>query len=358
MLSKRLPICFLKVRTLGKFLLIFVMFWVIFAVCHISMAEEYAVRSNHSLAWMMFQNGAFEIFGEVDDEDKVGSVTGCGDITWESIWTANISDLRCLFRSTLIPITVFTYMLVASILLVNLLTALLSKEYDEVSGAGSAVYWKYDNYFLLATYESKLWLPPPLSLSYYLLHAVVLLARTITCVACIFCTCCSSSVVKNNPFSFVPKWLNGLFRAIEGRPWGTLKQVRKHHRDQFDLNEVRKLVSRRNKSEFHVRVRDLLNSASQNEAASPEERIQHAQTLFQNIFDILMECISEETGQIRTRANTAMGNLQDKLNECLYSSLPELMQRGSEPEISRPDFLHCDLRNSLSSSGRFDPQIT
>ncbi|EPB76817.1 hypothetical protein ANCCEY_04099 [Ancylostoma ceylanicum] len=221
---------------------------------HAKKNEEYAVRSNHSLAWMMFQNGAFEIFGEVDDEDKVGSVTGCGDITWESIWTANISDLRCLFRSTLIPITVFTYMLVASILLVNLLTALLSwvltwfrackscnvmarqpgslkqhlysKEYDEVSGAGSAVYWKYDNYFLLATYESKLWLPPPLSLSYYLLHAVVLLARTITCVAC--------------------------------RPWGTLKQVRKHHRDQFDLNEVRKLVSRRNKSEFHVRVRDLV----------------------------------------------------------------------------------------------------
>ncbi|RCN32244.1 hypothetical protein ANCCAN_21950 [Ancylostoma caninum] len=113
--------------------------------------EEYAVRSNHSLAWMMFQNGAFEIFGEVDDEDKVGSVTGCEDITWKSIWTANISDVRCLFRSTLIPITVFTYMLVASIMLVNLLTALLSKEYEEVSGGGSAVYWKYENYFLLAT---------------------------------------------------------------------------------------------------------------------------------------------------------------------------------------------------------------
>ncbi|RCN23957.1 hypothetical protein ANCCAN_30354 [Ancylostoma caninum] len=107
-----------------------------------------------------------------------------------------------------------------------------------------------------------------------------------------------------------------------------------------------------------MRVKDLLNSASQNEAASPEERIQHAQTLFQNIFNILMECISEETGQIRTRANTAMGNLQDQLNECLYSSLPDLMTRGSEPQISRPNFLHCDLRQSLSSSGPFEPQIT
>ncbi|VDO66043.1 unnamed protein product [Haemonchus placei] len=230
------------IRTLGKFLLIFVIFWVIFAVCHISMAEEYAVRSNHSLAWMMFQNGAFEIFGEVDDEDKVGTVTGCADISWRSMWTANTADMRCLLRSALIPITVFTYMLVASIMLVNLLTALLSKEYEEVSGGGSAVYWKYENYFLLATYESKLWLPPPLSLIYYILHMAPFLFRILSFFLCIFCTCCSNFVIKNNPFSFIPNWLDRVFRAIEGRPWGTLKQMRRHVHDQSDLEEIRKLV--------------------------------------------------------------------------------------------------------------------
>uniref|UniRef100_A0A7I5EBI7 G protein-coupled receptor n=1 Tax=Haemonchus contortus TaxID=6289 RepID=A0A7I5EBI7_HAECO len=289
------------IRTLGKFLLIFVIFWVIFAVCHISMAEEYAVRSNHSLAWMMFQNGAFEIFGEVDDEDKVGTVTGCADISWRSMWSANTADMRCLFRSALIPITVFTYMLVASIMLVNLLTALLSKEYEEVSGGGSAVYWKYENYFLLATYESKLWLPPPLSLIYYILHMAPFLFRIFSFFFCIFCTCCSNMVIKNNPFSFIPNWLDRVFRAIEGRPWGTLKQMRRHVHDQSDLEEIRKLVP------------------------------------------ILMECINDETGQIRTRANTAMEELQ-QMNCSFYNSLPNFKSMESTEIFTRPRFYQSELR--------------
>ncbi|WKY07020.1 hypothetical protein Q1695_006867 [Nippostrongylus brasiliensis] len=280
------------VRTLGKFLLIFVIFWVIFAVCHISIAEEYAVRSNHSLAWMIFQNGAFEIFGEVDDEDKVGTVTGCEDTTWQSVWTANTTEMRCLLRSSLIPITVFTYMLVASIMLVNLLTALLSKEYDDASGGRSDVYWRYENYFLLTTYESKLWLPPPLSLLYYALHTIPFLLRVLAFFSCILCTASSNCCVKRNPFLFIPSWLNRLFRAIEGRPWGSLKQMRNHRHDESDLEEVRKLVP------------------GGGRVSHSEQRIQHAQLLFQEIFNVLMECVREETQQIRTRANTAAEEFQ------------------------------------------------
>ncbi|CAJ0603464.1 unnamed protein product [Cylicocyclus nassatus] len=322
---------------LAKFLLIFLMFWMIFAVCHISMAEEYVIRSNHSLAWLIFQNGAFEIFGEVDDEDKVGSVTGCADLSWQLIWTSDVSDMRCLFRSTLIPITVFSYMLIASIMLVNLLTALLSKEYDEVSGSGSAVYWKYENYSLLATYESKLWLPPPLSLLYYIFHVVLALMRMTAFFACIFCTCCTSSIIANNPFYLIPKWLDIIFKAIEGRPWGTLKQVRKHCYDRSDLELVRKLllVSKNNKSTFHVRLRDLLDSNTFDDVASPEERIHHAQTLFQNIFTVMMDCISKETAEMKTRADTVMGNFETHLNECTSTSLPNLMNRHNQ-EISKP----------------------
>ncbi|VDL86018.1 unnamed protein product [Nippostrongylus brasiliensis] len=197
------------VRTLGKFLLIFVIFWVIFAVCHISIA---------------------------------GTVTGCEDTTWQSVWTANATEMRCLLRSSLIPITVFTYMLVASIMLVNLLTALLSKEYDDASGGRSDVYWRYENYFLLTTYESKLWLPPPLSLLYYALHIIPFLLRVLAFFSCILCTASSNCCVKRNPFLFIPSWLNRLFRAIEGRPWGSLKQMRNHRHDESDLEEVRKLV--------------------------------------------------------------------------------------------------------------------
>nr|CDJ81903.1 Hypothetical protein CBG01637 [Haemonchus contortus] len=331
------------IRTLGKFLLIFVIFWVIFAVCHISMAEEYAVRSNHSLAWMMFQNGAFEIFGEVDDEDKVGTVTGCADISWRSMWSANTADMRCLFRSALIPITVFTYMLVASIMLVNLLTALLSKEYEEVSGGGSAVYWKYENYFLLATYESKLWLPPPLSLIYYILHMAPFLFRIFSFFVCIFCTCCSNFVIKKNPFSFIPNWLDRVFRAIEGRPWGTLKQMRRHVHDQSDLEEIRKLVPKGNTSQFRARIRELIDFNSQDDDSSPEERIRHAQSLFQEIFQILMECINDETGQIRTRANTAMEELQ-QMNYSFYNSLPNFKSMESTEIFTRPRFYQSELR--------------
>ncbi|VDM52851.1 unnamed protein product [Angiostrongylus costaricensis] len=81
--------------------------------------ENYSMRSNHSLAWMIFQKGAFEIFGEVDDGDKSGSLPGCVDITWMSVWRANSNDMYCLFRTTLVPITVFTYMIVASIMLLS-----------------------------------------------------------------------------------------------------------------------------------------------------------------------------------------------------------------------------------------------
>lgn len=292
------------IRTLGKFFLIFVMFWVIFSVCHISMAEEYAMRSNNSLAWMMFQNGAFEIFGEVDEDDKIGTVTGCEPISWRSMWTANTAEIRCLFRSSLVPITVFTYMLIASIMLVNLLTALLSKEYEEVSGGGSAVYWKFENYFFLATYEAKLWLPPPLSLLYYFLHIFVFLLRVLSCLGCMLYTCTSKCTVEKNPFPYIPIWLNSVFRAIEGRPWGTLKQMRRHSHDLHDLEEIRKLVPKESKSEFRSRIRELIDGASQDEDSSPEQRIEHAQRLFQEIFRILMECISEQTGQIRTRKPT------------------------------------------------------
>ncbi|ETN85430.1 hypothetical protein NECAME_06383 [Necator americanus] len=80
------------------------------------------------------------------------------------------------------------------------------------------------------------------------------------------------------------------------------------------------------KSLFHSRLRDLLNSSSQEEGSSPEGRILNAQALFQNIFNILMECIQEETGQIRTRANTAVGDLQNHLHHCGSNSMPDLLK--------------------------------
>ncbi|VDO38505.1 unnamed protein product, partial [Heligmosomoides polygyrus] len=114
------------------------------------------------------------------------TVTGCEPISWRSMWTANTAELRCLFRSSLIPITVFTYMLIASIMLVNLLTALLSYN--------SSIF----------RYEAKLWLPPPLSLLYYFLHIFVFLLRVLSCLGCMLCTCTSKCTVEKNPFPYIP----------------------------------------------------------------------------------------------------------------------------------------------------------
>ncbi|KAK6010873.1 hypothetical protein OSTOST_24060 [Ostertagia ostertagi] len=83
------------------------------------------------------------------------------------------------------------------------------------------------------------------------------------------------------------------------------------------------MIRKESKSEFRAKIRELIESTSQDEDASPEERIRHAQVLFEKIVQILMECISEETGQIRTRANTAMEELQ-QLNESIYNSYPSL----------------------------------
>ncbi|PIO75649.1 hypothetical protein TELCIR_02297 [Teladorsagia circumcincta] len=140
------------------------------------------------------------------------------------------------------------------------------------------------------------------------------------------------------------------------RPWGTLKQMRRHVHDQSDLEEIRKLVPKESKSEFRAKIKELIESTSQNDDASPEERIRHAQALFEKIFHILMECISEETGQIRTRANTAMEELQ-QLNESIYNSFPNLKHMDSDEKPYRPRFYHSDLRECSfpNSTNPLDP---
>ncbi|PIO72539.1 hypothetical protein TELCIR_05529 [Teladorsagia circumcincta] len=132
--------------------------------------------------------------------------------------------------------------------------------------------------------------------------------------------------------------------------------MRRHAHDQSDLEEIRKLVPKESKSEFRAKIKELIESTSQDDDASPEERIRHAQALFEKIFRILMECISEETGQIRTRANTAMEELQ-QLNESIYNSFPNLKHMDSGEKPSRPRFYHSDLRECSfpNSTNPLDP---
>ncbi|VDP15169.1 unnamed protein product [Heligmosomoides polygyrus] len=126
-----------------KFLFVFLVFWFTYAVCHISLAGHYKETPNITditLPWLLFINGAFEIFGEADDEDKTGNVSDCtqASFNWDDITE---SSVQCWFKTTMVPIVLFSYMLVSSIMLVNLVTALLTKKYEEVSRY-SHIYWK------------------------------------------------------------------------------------------------------------------------------------------------------------------------------------------------------------------------
>ncbi|EYC31413.1 hypothetical protein Y032_0004g2140 [Ancylostoma ceylanicum] len=135
------------IAILVKFLFVFLVFWFTYAVCHISLAGHYKETPNITditLPWLLFSNGAFEIFGEADDEDKTGNVSDCtqANFNWDDITETSV---QCWFKTTMVPIVLFTYMLVSSIMLVNLVTALLTKKYEDVSRY-SHIYWKYKLY--------------------------------------------------------------------------------------------------------------------------------------------------------------------------------------------------------------------
>ncbi|CAI5448833.1 unnamed protein product [Caenorhabditis angaria] len=161
MIKKMIPI-------MVKFMFVFMVFWFTYAVCHISLAGHLKSTPNITdvvWPWLIFSSGAFEIFGEADDEDKLGQVQKCTNapLNWDVLTD---SSVQCWFKTSMIPIFLFCYMLISSVLLVNLVTALLSKKYDDIDKV-SHIYWKYKLYSRLIEYEEKLWIPAPLSLIFY-----------------------------------------------------------------------------------------------------------------------------------------------------------------------------------------------
>ncbi|CAD6194237.1 unnamed protein product [Caenorhabditis auriculariae] len=195
MIKKMMPIML-------KFLVVFLVFWFTYAVCHISLAGHLKSTPNITdvvFPWLLFSSGAFEIFGEADDEDKLGQVRKCSSapLNWDNLTD---STIQCWFKSSMIPIFLFFYMLVSSVLLVNLVTALLSKKYEDIDKV-SHVYWKYKLYSRLIEYEEKIWIPAPLSLIFYVLKT--------------FCFFPSKIPYLGVPFRHLLK----CFRVFEGRSY-------------------------------------------------------------------------------------------------------------------------------------------
>ncbi|CAB3409199.1 unnamed protein product [Caenorhabditis bovis] len=183
MVKKMIPIML-------KFMLVFMAFWFTYAVCHISLAGHLKSTPNITdvvWPWLLFSSGAFEIFGEADDEDKLGLVSKCSSapLNFDNLTD---STVQCWFKTSMIPVFLFCYMLVSSVLLVNLVTALLSKKYEDIDKV-SHIYWKYKLYTRLIEYEEKLWLPAPASLFYYIFKTVFYLTRNAPLIGCVSRKC-------------------------------------------------------------------------------------------------------------------------------------------------------------------------
>ncbi|GMR51119.1 hypothetical protein PMAYCL1PPCAC_21314, partial [Pristionchus mayeri] len=148
---------------LWSLFIVILIFWCAYAIAMISMLDEPATRQ--SLLWRIFSNGAFEIFGDARDELRNGEIEHCPS----SFNSSDLSDFNidCIYRAWTIPILLFGYALLSSVLLVNLVTSLFSDTFTEVKDS-SMITYRYKEYQRLYLYERKSRIPAPLSLIYYI----------------------------------------------------------------------------------------------------------------------------------------------------------------------------------------------
>ncbi|PAV62060.1 hypothetical protein WR25_11521 [Diploscapter pachys] len=126
-----------------KFSLLLAVFWAVFGIINISLSEKIQYPdpdSNVSSLWLIFSSGSFEIFGEIDEKLRNGILTTCrSNISYSQLLDNSTTDIdiRCFFRTCLIPIAAFTYIFLSSILLINILTSQLTP-----LRLCTSVYWK------------------------------------------------------------------------------------------------------------------------------------------------------------------------------------------------------------------------
>ncbi|CAL2043458.1 unnamed protein product [Caenorhabditis brenneri] len=166
-------------KTVSMFVFIFCMFWFVLAVTHVGLSRSFT-PTNNTFVYTITSIGKFEIFGNVKELDSTGSLPDCSSYkrTIYYFFSMDYAEASCLFRSTLLPFLVFVYIFVSTVLLVPLLTAQLSKEYDE-EYKNSRNYHGYLKYDELSKIEAKLFLPPPLSIFYVALYILLFILRLV-----------------------------------------------------------------------------------------------------------------------------------------------------------------------------------
>ncbi|GMT33659.1 hypothetical protein PFISCL1PPCAC_24956, partial [Pristionchus fissidentatus] len=147
-------------RILLSFVIVILVFWFTYAVTILSLSGD--VLEYREIPWNIFRNGAFEIFGELEDHVKDGNITGCSDTSKMKPQEA----IDCITRTWLIPICLVIYVLVSTVIVINLITSFLTSAYDDVKD-DARFELQFEFYRRLDDYEKKPFLPPPLTLISY-----------------------------------------------------------------------------------------------------------------------------------------------------------------------------------------------
>ncbi|CAO4374633.1 unnamed protein product [Caenorhabditis nigoni] len=213
-------------KTVIMFVLIFCTFWFVLAVIHVSISRTF-MSSTNTIFYTVTSQGKFEIFGEVQDDDRMGNILDCGHFnrTVLDFFDMDYIEASCLFRSSVMPFLVFIYIFVTGVLLVNLLTAQLTKEYEKESEK-SRYYKGYLKYEQLAKIESKLYLPPPLSLIYICIRLIFAVFTLICSLINLVTSCCGCPCLfpKTSRFFYMT-----IISKLEGYPWGAVRDSTDGH---------------------------------------------------------------------------------------------------------------------------------
>lgn len=211
-------------ETVAMFVFVFIVFWMVLAVMHVSVTRAYN-PINGTLLHTVAAQGKFEIFGEVQDSDREGTLDACSEFNL-TIWKINemnYEEASCLFRTSVIPFLVFVYIFGTGILLVNLLTAQLTKEYEEESEK-SVFYEGYLKYEQQAKIKYKLLLPPPFSFFYVIFRFILSLQSIISS---LFVWACCKRASKT--IDFLSQIIfKVLVWMLEGYPYGAVKRAGKY----------------------------------------------------------------------------------------------------------------------------------
>ncbi|EFO92902.1 hypothetical protein CRE_10035 [Caenorhabditis remanei] len=327
MVCKAVSINQFQWKTVGMFVLIFCTFWFVLAVIHVSISSKLSsiihnsqifdpgtfMSSRNTILYTVASQGKFEIFGEVQDEDRVGNISDCGHFnrTIFDFLDMDYMEASCLFRSSMLPFLVFTYIFVTGILLVNMLTAQLTKEYEKES-ENSRYYKGYLKYEQLAKIESKLYLPPPLSIIYVLIRILFALFTGICSIFNLIASrCCNRQCLFPNSSKFIWKSIIG---NLEGYPWGAVRDSKDEHQTEEEI----KNFLRKPPKPLWEKLKEMVN-------AYETFNVENLKLLKKKIDEFL----DNETEEERERSQSRVGTDRDRREISMHRNLSFIRNQSS-----------------------------